>query len=435
MAEVRPFHGIRYRGRAASVLGQLLAPPYDVLPTGDPAIVNAFNIGRLEAIDPALEPGDSPDPHQRAADRLRRWRASGVLATDDVPALYLHEHTFWFDGRRLTRRALLGRVRLAPWGDREVLPHERTFPAAVSERLARLRAVEVDLSPIYLLAPDADGALRDLLAAQAEAQAPTMTGRDGAGDDHRLTMVADPAFAERVGQVMARRQLLVADGHHRYEAALAYRDEERRRLAATSVGPAAGVAPADFVLALIAPMGDEGVCVRPTHRLVRGLKPFDPTAARARIVRWFDLADEPIDGAASPIADPNVLCRLVVAGASTAWRLTPRADAAHAAQMPVDRSPAWRSMPVAIVEQIVFQELLGVTTDDPRGHVLATTDAASAIAEVGANQAQLAVVLPTPSLPAIVAVANLGEPLPPKATAFVPKAPAGLVMYEVGSSQ
>jgi uncharacterized protein (DUF1015 family) len=350
-----------------------------------------------------------------------------VLAREERPALYLHEQAFALDGRRLVRRGLLARVRLAHWEEGVILPHERTFPGPVAERLARLRAVGANLSPIYLLAPDPDGALRALLA-EAAAHPPDVEGTDPAGDGHRLTVLPDPRLAARARALFAPRRLYVADGHHRFEAALAYRDE-RRAAAGGAWNPDA---PEAFVLALIAPIGDEGVRVLPTHRLVRGVPGFDPARVRAALGAWFELRRDPDAALAPDGGDPAEVCRLRFADDPAWYRLRAKAGAPHAALLPAGRSAAWRGLDVAILGSVVLERLLGLEPARWPAHLGYTADAAAAEAAVAAGGAQVAALLPPPRLADLVAVADEGETLPPKSTYFHPKAPAGLVVNELG---
>ena len=430
MADVRALRGVRYHPPLAAAIGHLVAPPYDASPAAEgPSSGAPYNVGRLENV--VL--GDDGDPHALAATRYRAWRRQGVLARDPAPALYLHHQAFDDGDRRLIRRGLLARVRLADWEERVVLPHERTFPGPRRERLERLRAVGANLSPLYLLYHDPAGELRAILAA-AEAEVPAAeAGTDPTGAEHRLTVLADPALHDRVSRFFADRRLYVADGHHRYEAALAYRDERR------SASPTAGYdveAPSEFVLVLLADVADPGVRVLPTHRLVHGWPGFDPGRFRTELARFFALERVP-DSVASPGvarsgADGGVpLCELRFADDPSPWRLRTKPGAPHAALMPTGPGQAWRTLDVAILGSVVLERLLGLGADRLPTHVAFTHEAAAARAAVAGGRAQLALILAPPSLADLTAVAEAGDLLPPKSTYFDPKAPAGLVINEL----
>ena len=185
-----------------------------------------------------------------------------MLRRDAAPMLYVHRHQFDQQGVAVSRTGVLARVRLADWSERVVLPHERTTRGPREERLGRLRAVQANLSPLYFLYRDPDGEIRRLIADHA-GSGQLLEARDQMGGTHQPDRsVADAALHARLSAAFARRTLFVADGHHRYEAALAYRDECRAR---HGYDPDA---PWEFVLALLAAVEDPGVIVRPTHRVL-----------------------------------------------------------------------------------------------------------------------------------------------------------------------
>jgi uncharacterized protein (DUF1015 family) len=428
MAEVRPFGAIRYGEALARDLGNLIAPPYDV---NRPDLLAAllerspYNMVHLEHVRP--DPGD--DPHELAAARFRLWLREGVLARDDAPAFYRYDHTFAIDGRRLTRRGIFAAVRLADWDERIVLPHEGTFPGPVGERLRRLRAVRTNLSPIYLLARDPAGDFRSLLAA-TDTAGPTVEAVDPDGEGHRLTTLTDGEVGRRLQEVLTGRPLYVADGHHRYEAALAYRTE-RRGESGRSNGH-------EYVLALISDADDPSVAILPTHRLVRALPEFDPDGTRAALARKFELdhvpagADSPLDATFGAVSqEAGTICLARFAGEAGYWRLHPRSGSPHAALLPPDRSPAWRALPTAVLEHVILEQVLGLSGDRRFAHVAHTHDAATAVAAVEHGEAQIAFLLRPSTVDELIAVADAGDRMPPKSTYFSPKVPAGLVIHDL----
>ena len=431
MADVRPLRGVRYHSSLAAEIGRLIAPPYDTpladRPAGPPTV--RFNIGHLENV--ALSP--TTDPHALAAARYRAWREDGILTRDPLPALYLHEQAFEDRGERVVRRGVLARVRLTQWNEGVVVPHERTFPGPRQERLARLRAVAANLSPLYLLYRDPARELDSLLRAATAGLPTALAGTDAAGADHRLVVLTQSDQHEAVSRFFADRRLYVADGHHRYEAALAYRDERR---AAESVRPSRSPGanrdgPAEFVLVLLADIADPGVRVLPTHRLVHGLAGLDPAQFRVELGRVFDLDRVSDRGSPSSFGADGALCELRFAGENGAWRVRSRPGAPHAALMPVGPGPAWRSLDVAIIGSVVLERLLGLEPERLPAHVAFTHDLTAADAAVATGKAQLAILLRRPSLTALMAVADAGDTLPAKSTYFDPKAPAGLVINEL----
>ncbi len=414
MADVQPLRGVRFDRRVAGPVGALIAPPYDVADT--PGISAEFSIRNIESIELGL----MGDDHALAASRYRSWLEQGVLRHDDRPAMYVHRHRFFLNGAETERTGLIARVRLADWTERIVLPHERTTPGPREERLRRLRAVQANLSPLYLLYRDAAGEIRDLIAHHAEASA-GHTDLDQSGGAHRLDVISQPELQHRLTRLFAERTLFVADGHHRYEAALAYRKECRMAMSQTQD------APSEFVLVLLSAVEDPGVVVQPTHRLLSGEQEITPDALLALLSRWFDLreAETPM-----PLIDDEFVARVVLPVSHGTWDMIARPDRAHLRLVPRERGSAWRSLGVTAIEGV----LESMSGSDARRHgqrVTPVVEEADAVLQVRDGRAHAAFLLPAPSLDRLLAVAEEGNLLPPKSTWFEPKAPAGLVISDL----
>ncbi|TMB47831.1 MAG: DUF1015 domain-containing protein, partial [Deltaproteobacteria bacterium] len=273
MAVVRPLAGLRYDPARAGDVGQLLAPPYDVITAAEQAELYArspYNVIRL-ILPREAERGAA------AARALREWIAAGILAPDPEPALYLYTQQFSLpDGSTRRRDGLLCRLRLEDFSSGVVRPHERTLPGPKADRLALLRATGANLSAIFGLYARPGEPVRELLAG-AELGAPLV---DVSGW-HQLWRVTDASAIARAEAALTDQTIIIADGHHRYETALAYRDEQPGNEAAT------------YILAYLANMEEEGVVILPTHRLVRRPLGFGAAALAARLGESF--AVEPAD--------------------------------------------------------------------------------------------------------------------------------------------
>jgi uncharacterized protein (DUF1015 family) len=434
VTEVRAFHGVRYNERFNDAIGLLLAPPYDVL---SPHLIERLrerhpdNMVHLEHIEP--EPGE--DPHQHAAHLYREWRKRGILARDNQSAFYRYDHTFTANEQRLTRTGILAAVRLAHWSERRVLPHEATFPQPRIERLRRLRAVRANLSPLYLLTRDPHGRFRDALAMASE-RPPDVVGVDPDGEEHRLTLLTDPQTRTRLGAILADQPLYVADGHHRYEAALAYRDERRAMSGQAHEADPDGPAAFEYVMALVCAADDPGVLVLPTHLLVFDLPAFEPEAIRRAMQGFFELEHLPVDGiddaaVADLVTEGRTICLAQFAGEDGLWRVRRRQTDPHEALMPNDHNPVWRRLSVAIVGSAIIEGVLGIAADRRPLHVAYAHDAATARDGLAEKRAQIAFFLPASSVDELMAVADAGEIMPPKSTYFWPKVPAGLAIHDL----
>ncbi|HST88807.1 MAG TPA: DUF1015 domain-containing protein [Ktedonobacterales bacterium] len=437
MADVRPLPGIRYA--AADQLAALVTPPYDVIAPDAQASYYARhpdNIIRLEL--GRDEPGDDAlnNRYTRAAATFAEWRLRGVLR-QDAPALYLYEQRFTWDGREYRRLSLLARVRLEPWEAGIILPHEYTLAKPKDDRLKLLRACAANLSPLLALYDDPDHELARLLAPSLEAPAAT-DFTDETGERHRLWALRDESLAHAVAAFFAPRQLYMADGHHRYETALAYRDEQ----AASRKADLPSDDAARFTLLALSAVEDSGLLVLPTHRILRELDPAAVAALPTLLDRHFTV--EPL---AAPVDAPAALARLAEAhhAGETAFiaaglretlllRLRPAGRAAmdRAGDENDNASDAWRRLDLAVLHELVLRDALGISGAMVRAgeHISYTRDAAVALAAAhdDATGGTLALLVNATPPAAIRDVAHAGGRMPQKSTYFYPKLITGLVI-------
>jgi uncharacterized protein (DUF1015 family) len=392
VAVVRPFRAVRYDPARVGDLRDVIAPPYDVIsPTEQAALYDRspYNVVRL------ILARETPRA-EAAARALGQWMAAGALRRDDAPALYLYRQTFRAPaGQVRTREGVLCRLQLETFASGVVRPHERTFPGPKADRLALLRATGAYLSPIFGLYAGAGASLRDRFVA-VSATPPLEEVVEPGDAVHRVWRITDAATIEHVRASLAPESILIADGHHRYETALAYRDEG---------GP-------NHVLAYLADMHDPGLLILPTHRLVRGPLAMDAAALEVRLGEEFEVV--PL-AAAAPRADGEIDCIL------PDRRLRLRARPAARARLE-GLAPALRALDVALFQRAILEPILRLDT-----RALAFThDDAEAIAAVPREAAAAFLVNP-PSIDAVRAVCLAGEVMPEKSTYFYPKLADGLV--------
>ncbi len=444
MADVRPVPGIRYAPEID--LAAVVTPPYDVIsPEAQaryyeraPESIIRLELGRDEPGDDELA-----NRYTRAATAFASWRLQGILR-QDAPALYLYEQRFHALGGERRRLSLLARVRVEPWEAGVVLPHEHTLSKPKSDRLKLTRATAATLSPIMALYDDPRGALAKALAGPLQGT-PEVAFTDEVGEEHRLWVIRDAALIERVATFFRDRQLYIADGHHRYETALAYREELREARRELPLEDAA-----NFTLMALSAIEDPGLLVLPTHRIVRGV-------ARERLPEFtHDLADlfesEPVLVDGLETLDGLEIAQVTAAlshasegGARTAFallapegaRILRLTDAGRAAMderagAHARASEAWRALDVAVLHELVLAHGLSIDEEAVRAgeRVSYTRDPQEALDAVrsGANGAQLAFLLnPTPPA-AIRDVARAGDRMPQKSTYFYPKLITGLLI-------
>jgi uncharacterized protein (DUF1015 family) len=392
MADVAPFKALRY-GEQPEPLGELLCPPYDVISPEERERLYAqspHNFVRIEF------PKPDGDPYAVAAADLAAWRLRGVIKQDLAAAIYVHDQEFAVGKARMRRRGIHCALRLHRPEEGIVMPHELTFPKAKEDRLALLRATRTNTSAIFGVFEDARGGIAGGIARHIEGTKPTAEATVG-GDQHRLWAVGDRLAIGEFRDALAKRRVYIADGHHRYETALAYLAERG--------GGATADAPTGYVLAYLCSADDPGLRIFATHRVVRG----DGALDRA-IDRYFERSR--IDAGAIDDIEPGIV--VVRDGRYEQLTLRQGADLTSV-------RPAWRELPVAQVEELLLREAREAGAEIAYEH---DRNAALAATEAGATAVLLRAVDPE----TLRRVADAGERLPQKTTYFYPKVPAGLVV-------
>jgi uncharacterized protein (DUF1015 family) len=413
MADVQPLRALHYDPRLVGSLADVVAPPYDVIDAAGRAELAArspYNVVRID-----LPEGE--DPYAAAAAELQTWRAEGAVVRDKTPALWALAQMYTGpDGRRRTRHGILARVRIEEYGAGRIRPHERTHPGPKEDRLRLTRATKANLSPIFALFSDPEGAAWDSLASAPEVQ-PWGEATDADGTVNRLWRVDDEGAIAQVQATTRDAELLIADGHHRYETARVYAEE---------VG---GEGPHRYVLTCLVALEDPGLTVFPTHRLVRGLRPDQHEALADAIRRDFDV--EPLDdtSALEPSGDDDdIRIGYIDAHFQRPYMLTLKDPAIADAALP-NRAEPYRRLDTAVLEALILKGALGMTDDDI-DHLAGlgyARDFDQALGLVQSAEYDAAFFMGATPVRRIQEIAAAGESMPPKSTYFFPKVPTGLV--------
>ena len=411
MADVQPLRALHYDLASAGALADVVAPPYDVIDARQRAELVARSPYNVVEID--LPTGR--EPYEHAAQLYGEWQRSGVLVRDAEPALWPLEQRYRGpDGALRTRRGFFARVRVEEYGAGRIRPHERTHPGPKEDRLRLTRATRANLSPIFSLYSDPAASA---WCARAGAAAGTPWGEvtDDDGTVHRLWRCGDPAAIEAVQATLADAELLIADGHHRYETARVYAEE---------VG---GEGDHRYVLMCLVALEDPGLTIFPTHRLVGGLDGALRAALAKAIERDF-VVTAVARGQLAPAAGLGPL-ELGYVDAQSTLHLKLR-DQAIADAALAELPPAYRRLDTGVLEALLLKDALGLTDEDI-SHLHGfgyARDSAQALALVDAGEYDAAFLLrPTP-VEAVREVAAAGVNMPPKSTYFFPKVLTGLVI-------
>jgi uncharacterized protein (DUF1015 family) len=412
VAEVKALAALHYNLSAVPSLADVTAPPYDVIDAEQRAALlgrSPFNVVEIDL--PEALPGR--DPYEHAAETLEAWTLQDILTADREPAIWaLTQDYTGPDGNPYTRRGFLARVRVTDYGPGLIRPHERTQPGPKEDRLRLTRATRHNLSPIFVLHP---GKPWDLIEPHLEAP-PWGEVTDPEGTAHRVWRLADPSLHDSIAAVLADAELLISDGHHRYETARTYAEE---------VG---GDGPHRYTLACLVSLEDPGLTVFATHRLLRDLDSDAQERLAAGIREHFDteeVTDDQLDPAGTEGAG---VFGYIDAHFRHPFRLRLK-DSTILDQALADRPEAYRRLDAAILEELVLKRTLAMSDADiaaKRGLGYAT-GAGEALRLLDNGEYQAAFLLrPTP-VEQVREVAAAGETMPPKSTYFFPKLLTGIV--------
>ena len=408
MAEVRPFPALHYDLNAISSLGDVTAPPYDGV--DDAARADLLARSPFNVVEIDLPRSEGGNIYEHAEGTLEEWILTGILKQDREPGVWaLTQEYNGPDGGIHIRNAILARVRVEDYGPGRIRPHERTQPGPKQDRLDLTRATRFNLSPIFSLTT------RDAWPAVAP-----VTGSDpwaevlgGDGTLNRIWRVTDPETHRAVSWELNEAELLIADGHHRYETARTYRDE---------VG---GEGAHCYTLMALTGLDDPGLTIFPIHRLLSGLTDPDLVDHFRRGIE--DAFETVTEDQADPAGLDGPGCFGLVE-ADGARRLLRLRDPGALDRLFEGRSEAYRNLDAAILEKVVFSEILGMSEADveaKRGLGYAKS-IDEAVGEVEAGDAQAAFILRATPVEQVRAVADAGETMPPKSTYFFPKIPTGI---------
>jgi len=437
VAEIRPFRGVHYNQPVVDDLSSVICPPYDIITSQLQQELyhrNQHNFIRLEYSRDLPQDTATDNKYTRSANTLEEWLKQGVLKVDEAPAIYLHDHYFTHQGRKYKRREIIVCVRLEEWDKRIIRPHEGTLAEPKGDRLSLLWALRTNTSPILALFEDKEQHISSLLAAQ-ETDKPLVSSGALDGESHEVWAITQPEVVSHICSRLANQPLYIADGHHRYESALAYQRERR-----TSSSSLSGDEAFNFVMMTLVDFSDAGLIVLPPHRLVRGIPKATLDELMTKLKSFFEIEK-------LPLSMPDVWQRVDDSLADNADRLgvilfglTPehlfvlwlRDFATTSQMMPYFHSELYKKLDVSIVDHIILEKLLGLSSGREEARITYGYDRLDAVSRVLDQEYQLAFLLSPVRIETIKAIADAGDQMPRKSTYFYPKTPAGLVLNRVG---
>ena len=411
---VLPFQGLRYNVKKVGNIADVIAPPYDVIKPEERIELEARhpeNIIRLILSQPKDDDTEKSNQYTRAAELMHEWMLNNTLVRDTTPRYYIYDQSFTApDGKHYTRRAIISLIKLEPFENKVVLPHEKTHAGPKIDRLNLMRTCHANLSPIFLLYQDANGDIEQIMQDFTDDNPPAIDCPETFGSTHQLWCMDNPDSNQNIQNLFKSKPLLIADGHHRYETALAFKDEmSRQRGINTSLGY-------DYMMVNLVRMESPGLAVLAIHRLLSGLTAEQIDQAIAGLPDVFEVQE--IDSLS------NLMTKLdTFRGKSPAVGMsTPD----NKNRLLIPHSVSAGQLDVTLVQGTIIQKLFKIET--LADHISYTAYVDDAVVHVKEGSDRVALLMnPTP-VEQVLDVAMAGSVMPQKSTYFYPKMATGFVV-------
>lgn len=423
MATVRAFPALRFTSKAGDI-SKNVCPPYDIIsPEQREEYINesSNNIIRLE-----LPTGDNA--YENAGKLLEKWTADGILCEDEVPGFYIYEEEFSAYGETKRIRCVFARVKLCEFSENVVLPHEETLSKAKTDRFNLMSTTFCNFSPIYSMYTDADRKISSKLSELSSGK-PDIEFVSGDGVVQRLWKIEKSSDTDYIETAFESKQLFIADGHHRYETALNFRNKLISDGVVTDEEH-----PANYVMMTLVDMENDGLVVFPTHRLVCGLENFDAEQTLEKISEYFDISDiksEDSEKILMSLAETEKAYVMCFGNKSRLLKLkhTPEAKQA-AADMNPGKSEAYCGLDVTVLHSLILEKILGIDKENMAKQINLryTRSFDEAVEAALSGEYNCSFILNPTKVSEIKDVALNGEKMPQKSTYFYPKIITGLVM-------
>jgi uncharacterized protein (DUF1015 family) len=440
MAKIVPFRGITYNQTKAGTIADLVCPPYDIISPAEQQDLyrkNPNNVVRLEFGLASPADAEEDNRYTRAAAVLEDWSHSGVLQQDPDPAFYIYELEYRDNGSKKKLRGFICLVRIEEYDSGIVKPHETTLSGPKTDRLNLLRACKASFSQIFSLFSDPEGKVAAILAKAAGK--PEMEVKHSDGVLHRIWPLTDRSDIDAISREFADKPVFIADGHHRYDTALNYRNERRKE-----AGSFSGEEGYNYVAMFLARIEDPGLTILPAHRALFNLTGFGPKKFEEDLNMYFNIERIDFDKRSETKDLRTVLDTMAhrashahvfgmrVKGEHSYYLLSLRNEADMDALLPA-KSPAYRRLDVSILHHLIIDKLLGIRMETHKLglNIEYIKDAAEADKRVHDGAAEVVFFMNPTKVAEVRDVAAAGERMPQKATYFYPKLLTGLVMHKI----
>ncbi len=436
MALIAPFRGLRYNLKKIGSLGRVVTPPYDVIDESQQDrfyLAHEHNIIRL--ILGKNHPGDNglDNRYIRAAKTYKRWWIKEILTRDVEPAIYLYEIRYPLNGHstRITRKGFISLLKLSDYQEGQVRPHERTFSATKEERLSLIDHAQANFSQIFTLYDDPRNRVVSILEDAAQ-NVPPIEFRTEDGVEHCLRLVTDPEAHSDAARIFAEKTVYIADGHHRYETCLAYRNRMRMRYPTAPFESAF-----NYTTIYATSFQDPGLKILPAHRLVKDLPGMDRETFTEKLSQYFEIQEFPLD------PDPDTTQRKFKAAlmanghdknilgyADSRGRTLRVLTLREGVMSGVALQACLKGLDVIVLSDIIYGRSLDLSLDDldNEKRFLYDADLDSALDRILAGEVEMGFLLNPTRIEQLQDVSNQGLVMPRKSTYFYPKVHTGLVV-------
>ncbi len=407
MPDITGFRGIRYNSQKVGNLFKVLAPPYDVIDREEQARLyedDPYNVVRL-----ILSRCEGEEKYTKAGNTFRNWLENEILVRDDEPSIYPYYQEFEFNGNLLRRRGFIAAVRLEDFNTERIIPHERTFPKPKLDRLKLTLACKANLSPVFSIFSDPEGII-DKAIEDGLPNAPLLEGVYRDGVKNLLWKISDEGLISEIDKLLSDRAFLIADGHHRYETALEYRNIQR---GLSNVGSA--FEPYEFVMMYLCRAEDGGLVINPTHRVIKNMGNLETRDFFKALSSRFDIEEKPIDEAVNALKHNEFAMINNESENIFIFSLRHRGNFNHL------------DLGVRNLHGKIFGEIL----DEEEAEIFYTKSIEEVITLVRSGEYKLGFILPPLRSTDLLELVLKDEKLPHKTTYFYPKVLSGLVFHQL----
>lgn len=424
MVDIRPFRAIRYTEKAGDP-AKLISQPYDKIS----AALQKEYYGKSDYNYCRLILPMENNKYEAAQQRIQKWLSQGILFKDEEPAVFVSRQEFRLSGRTCVRTGLIAALRMYTYDEDTVFPHEVTYKEPKTDRLNMLRAIQKDLEPVFLIYSDPEKITVDFFAEVMKKTKPTVEVEDSFGVKNAIWRVTDPEKLEFAHKIMEEKRLVITDGHHRYESALAYRDEMREKNGWT------GDSAFNFHMCYIVPFQEEGLIVLPTHRL---LTESELTSeALSALKQFFTISEvsptiEALNGFLKSHEKEHAFC---IYNGSKAYGLLLKYETNDLELVSAACPKETCLVDVIILRDLIFKHVLKVGELKMDEHILYAESTRSALEKVDSGQAKMAFLVNPVDPETVWQIAQKNWRLPEKSTDFYPKPVSGLTMMDISPEE